>query len=204
MAVFSLSLPTRLTLTRPTTMETKHLNSAQKRAQAIKDELQQLDSDHLDTFIDGVEAIEPPKYRRVGAKIVPGLVMVDLKKGAETYNIGNVYFDGVNEIKNVKFRIGTGKFKVDRSDRLPKEGGNFLATPIYQFVAQEFIQLWQVKYQRIVEHKDMINEKRRSAHNMFNQLPRRSVNGKVTHSWLFPHCRNEYRGIKPRLTKEYY
>jgi hypothetical protein len=203
----SLSVSTTLILTCPATMETEHLNSAQKRAQVIKDELQQFDSDHLDTFIDGVEAIEPPKYRRVGAKIVPDLVMVKLKKGAETYNIGNVYFDEADEIVNIKFRIDTAvpKFKVDRSDRLPKERGNPLATPIYQFVAQEFTQLWRVKYQRIVEHKDIINEKRQFAHNMFNQPPRRSMDGKVTPSYYF--LAVEKRVImeyKPHLTKAHH
>jgi len=188
-------------------METKHFNSAQRRAQAIKDELQQSDSDHLDTFLDGVEAIEPPKYRRVGAKIVPDLVMVKLKKSAETYNIGNVYFHEADEIMNIKFRIDTtvSKLKVDRSDRLPKEEGNILAIPIYQFVAQEFVQLWKVKYQRIVEHKDIINEKRQLAHNMFNQPPRRSINGKVTSSYYFlaveKRVTMEY---KPHLTKEHH
>lgn len=188
-------------------METKHFNRAQKRAQTIKDELQQLDPDHLDTFIDGVEAIEPPKYRRVGAKIVPDLVKVNLKKGAETYNIGNVYFEEANEVKNVNFRIDTAtrnRFKVDRSDRLPKEGGNFLAIPIYQFVAQEFVPLWKVKYQRIVEHRDVINEKRQTAHHLFSQLPRRSVDGKVTHPYSFLSVETNTVVDKGRLASEHH
>jgi hypothetical protein len=187
-------------------MEIKYLNRAQKRAQAIKDELQQLDSDHLDTFIDGVEAIEPPKYRRVGAKIVPDLLKVNLKKGAETYNIGNVYFQEANEVKNVNFRIDTAtrKLKVDRSDRLPKEGGNFLAVPIYQFVAQEFVQFWKVKYQRIVEHRDVINEKRQLARNLFSQLPRRSVDGKVTHPCSFLSVETSTVVDKPRFANEHH
>lgn len=180
--VTSLCLSTTLTLTWPATMETQHLNRAQKRAQAIKTELQQLDSDHLNTFIDGVGDIEPPKYRRVGAKIVPDLAMVDLKQGVETYNIGNVYFQEADELRNVNFRIdlATKTFKIDRRDRLPKDQGS-LAIPILQSVAQEFIPLWKVKYQRIIEQKDIINEIRRLARNVFNQPPRLSVNGKVNH-----------------------
>jgi hypothetical protein len=165
-------------------METQYLNRAQKRAHAIKDELHQLDSDHLDTFIDGIANFEPPKYRRVGANIVPDLVMVDLKKGAEIYNIGNVYYHHANEIKNVSLHIElpTRKFKIVRSERLPNDERNFLATPIHQFVAQEFVSLWKAKYQRIVEHRDLINETRKYAHHLLSQPPRRSVNGKVRHS----------------------
>jgi hypothetical protein len=164
-------------------METKHFNGAQKRAQAIKDELHQLDSDHLDTFIDGRATNEPPKYRRVGANIVPDLVTVDLKKGAEIYNIGNVYYHHANEILNISLHIEprTHKLKVVRSERLSKDKGNFLSTPIYQFVAQEFVPLWKAKYQRIVEHRDLINETRKYAHHLLSQPPRRSVNGKVRH-----------------------
>jgi len=74
-----------------------------------------------------------------------------------------------------------------------------LAIPIYQFVAQEFVQLWKVKYQRIVEHRDVINEKRRLAHNIFSQLPRRSVDGKVTHPCSFLSVETNIVVDKPRL-----
>lgn len=161
-------------------MDITHLNRPQKRAQAIKEELTYLDPSHLDTFIEGVAEIEPPRYRRVGAKIVPDLVLVTLKKGANIYNLGNVYDNDTHEIKNVDIRMDNGiNANLDRSDRLPKDDGNFLSTPILHFVAQTFVPLWKAKFQTIKQHQLDINSKRSYAHNLLNQKVRFTVDGQV-------------------------
>jgi len=166
-------------------MDNPYFNRAMKRIQSIKDELTNLEFDHLNTFLEGVCEIEPPKYRHVNGKIQPDLVMVKRKDKTFTYDFGNIYYESTDEIQHVKFWMDNGTFKARRSERLPKDENVFLSIPIHRSVAQDIVPLYRMKHQRISEYMDYINDRRRMAYNLPIQKVRLSVNGKVSPTMFF-------------------
>ena len=166
-------------------MDNPHFNRAMKRAQSIKDELTNLEPDHLSSFLEGICEIEPPKYRHVNGKIQPELVMVKRKDNTFTYDLGNIYYNELDMIQHVELWIVNGAFRVRRSEELPRDEGNFLSIPIYRFIAQDMVSLYKVKHQRISEYMDYINDRRRMAYNLPIQKVRLSVNGKVSPTMFF-------------------
>ena len=77
------------------------MNKAQKRAISLNQDLNNLHTDHLHSFIDGLEPAEPPTYRFFQGVIQPPLVKVTLKEGARSYDFGNVIYSQSQEV-NIK------------------------------------------------------------------------------------------------------
>ncbi|KAH9872581.1 hypothetical protein J1614_004974 [Plenodomus biglobosus] len=68
------------------------LNTPQKRALILRDQLRWLEPHHLDTFIEGLANPEPPHYKKTNSITKPDLVLVTLKESASRFDLGNVIF----------------------------------------------------------------------------------------------------------------
>ncbi|KAF2263892.1 hypothetical protein CC78DRAFT_617265 [Lojkania enalia] len=156
-----------------------YFNRSQKRVRMMKNELQMLHTDHLNTFIEGVAAIEPPRYQYVKGVIQPPLTLVKLKDGANVFDLGNIYYPRESKIRHVRILVENGNRKLEKSDPLPSDDSNLLCIPIQHFVAQELFGLWRAKFQALTEHRDNINGLRQYAYGILKQPVRLSLNGKA-------------------------
>ncbi|KAF2273856.1 uncharacterized protein EI97DRAFT_480032 [Westerdykella ornata] len=164
-------------------MEYSHLNTAQSRVHAMKADLQNFDTDHLQSFLDGISDPEPPDYRKVNGKVVPSLQKVTLKESANKYHIGNVLFtvELPNEVQDVSLLVQKGEVDVFMDDPIPKDPNNPLSYPILDSIFMDLIPLWGAKYKAIKQRMVQINDVRAYAHNAPNQPePRLSYGTNLT------------------------
>ncbi|KAF2738577.1 hypothetical protein EJ04DRAFT_40733 [Polyplosphaeria fusca] len=156
------------------------LNKKQKRIHELKNQLDNSMTEHLNTFLDGVAEIEPPKYRDVDGVVMPSLVQIKLKEGANVLDLGNVYFSEDNVTRRVKMSIEKGRLKTIKLDPLPEDSLNPPSNPIHAHFVKGMEALWKAKYQWIRDHCDTLNLARSFMHNSVKIVPRRrSVDGQI-------------------------
>lgn len=66
------------------------LNKPQKRALILRDQLRYLEPAHLDIFLNGVTADEPPTYQHFNSATYPPLAQVTIKEEATSFDLGNL------------------------------------------------------------------------------------------------------------------
>jgi hypothetical protein len=160
-------------------MSSSHLNSAQARAQAMKEDLKNLNLDHLQSFLEGISDPEPPHYTKVDGRVWPTLRKVTLREGANTYHVGNVMFVDENTIHNVDLVVEHAEVEAYMHDALPKDLNNPLTQPIIDAILVDLIPLFDVKFKAIKERMFLINDVRAYAHNAPNSPEQRFKYGKV-------------------------
>jgi hypothetical protein len=165
-------------------MDRPHLNSHQVRAQTIKEELKNVDPDHLQTFLAGISDPEPPDYRLINGKVVPELTQVKLKEDANRFQVGNVYLAD-RGIVGVRFDVEDGEIQAYELDPIPKDDENPLSAPIPDFVMMDLLPLWKAKYEQMERRMRSINDVRAYAHSVCNQPEPSFTYGKVSFSFSF-------------------
>lgn len=156
------------------------LNKPQKRALILRDQLRYLEPAHLDTFLSGVTADEPPTYKNINGVVHPPLTQVTIKKDATSFDLGNVQFpeEGRGTFRTF-LTVEDGRFEMRTEDPLPKDDAELGSVSIHRFVAQNMFPLFEAKYKAIHARMEKINEARRVAYNMLDHPPAKFEEGEV-------------------------
>jgi hypothetical protein len=156
------------------------LNKPQKRALILRDQLRYLEPAHLDTYLEGVTADEPPTYNKFNGTVYPALAQVTIKDDATRFDLGNVQFP---EEGGVTYRayltVEDGRFEMRTVDPLPRDEAELASVSIHRFVAENMFPLFKVKYKAIHARMEKINEARRVAYNMLGHPPAKFEDGEV-------------------------
>jgi hypothetical protein len=156
------------------------LNKSQKRALILRDQLRYLEPTHLDTFLNGVTADEPPTYKHINGATYPPLAQVTVKQEATSFDLGNVQFTEVDGKTYRAFLTVEGdRFEMRTEDALPKDEADLASVSIHRFVAENMLPLFKEKYKAIHARMEKINEARRVAYNMLDHPPARFEDGEV-------------------------
>ena len=156
------------------------LNKPQKRALILRDQLRYLEPAHLDTFLNGVTADEPPTYQHFNGATYPPLAQVTIKEEATSFDLGNVQFSDTNgKTYRAYLTVEGGRFEIRTEDALPELDAELASVPIHRFVAENMLPLFKAKYKAIHARMEKINEARRNAYNMMNHPPARFEDGEV-------------------------
>ena len=156
------------------------LNKPQKRALILRDQLRYLEPAHLDTFLNGVTADEPPTYQHFNSATYPPLAQVTIKEEATSFDLGNVQFSDTNgKTYRAYLTVEGGRFEIRTEDALPELDAELASVPIHRFVAENMLPLFKDKYKAIHARMEKINEARRNAYNMMNHPPARFEDGEV-------------------------
>lgn len=157
-----------------------NLNKPQKRALILRDQLRYLEPAHLDSYLNGVAADEPPTYKHINGAVYPPLAQVTIKDDATRFDLGNVQFP---EEGGATFRayltVEDGRFEMRTEDALPKDDAELLSASIHRFVAENMFPLYKAKYKAIHARMEKINEARRVAYNMLDHPPAKFEDGEV-------------------------
>ena len=87
------------------------LNKPQKRALILRDQLRYLEPAHLDIFLNGVTADEPPTYQHFNSATYPPLAQVTIKEEATSFDLGNVQsVDGDGKTYRAYLTVEDGTF----------------------------------------------------------------------------------------------
>ncbi|ORY17637.1 hypothetical protein BCR34DRAFT_22783 [Clohesyomyces aquaticus] len=155
-------------------MDPPFLNRCQIRSRNVLQSLQNLHPDHLDTFLEGVGEIEPPRYQFLNGAVRPPLTLVDYKESAKTYDFGNVFLEDSTLCRIVLQVEDNGKFSRHQKEPLDRSQDNPLATPLPGYLIKDFTKHWKAKFEAIKERKAHINSVRQYAHHDFSQKTKRS------------------------------
>lgn len=159
------------------------LNKSQKRALILRDQLRYLEPAHLDTFLDGITADEPPTYKTDNGMVCPPLAQIRIKEHATRFDLGNVLFpEEGGKTSRVYLTVEDGRFEVRTEDALPKDDADLASVAIHRFVAENMFPLFQTKYKAIHARMEKINEARRVAYNMLDHPPAKFEDGEVSSS----------------------
>lgn len=151
-------------------MDPEFLNTAQRRAQTTMTLLKNHDRHHLEQFLDGVAANEPPQYELINGKVTPPFAEVSLNESATSFDLGNVKTDD-GRVVHVAYRIVKTTPRKEVSEALKYDDENPLTVPIPVAVANEHVDAWMAKYEAIARHMKAINEKRNYVFQMLKQKP---------------------------------
>ena len=163
------------------------LNKPQKRALILRDQLRYLEPAHLDTFLNGVTADEPPTYQHFNGATYPPLAQVTIKEEATSFDLGNVQFtDGDGKTYRAYLTMEGSRFEMRTEDALPKDDAELASVPIHRFVAENMLPLFKAKYKAIHARMEKINQARRNAYNMMNYPPAKFEDGEVCTRQQFP------------------
>ncbi|KAF3053293.1 hypothetical protein E8E11_009823 [Didymella keratinophila] len=156
------------------------LNKPQKRALILRDQLRYLEPAHLDRYLDGITADEPPTYKHINGTVCPPLAQVTIKDDATRFDLGNVQFP---EEGGVTYRayltVEDGRFEMRTEDPLPKNDAELASVSIHRFVAENMSPLFKAKYKAIHARMEKINEARRVAYNMLDHPPAKFEDGET-------------------------
>jgi hypothetical protein len=151
------------------------LNKPQRRALILREELRYQDNRHLDTFIEGISAEEPPTYTRQNGTVYPPLTEVKLKDTATRFDFGNVHFDTDVVLGTGVFHtwlvVEGGRFELRTDEPLPPDDQVIESVPIYAFIAKQMAPLFEQKFRAIWARKNQINEIRQVAFNLADSQP---------------------------------
>jgi hypothetical protein len=157
-----------------------HLNKPQKRALILRDQLRYLEPAHLDTFLDGISADEPPTYKNINGAIHPPFAQVIIKDGATRFDLGNVLFPEEGQMTyRAYLTVEDDRFEMRTENALPEDDAELSSIAIHRFVAENMFPLFKTKYKAIHARMEKINEARRVAYNMLNHPPARFIDGEV-------------------------
>ncbi|KAF1362086.1 hypothetical protein EJ07DRAFT_175300 [Lizonia empirigonia] len=156
------------------------LNKPQKRALTLRDRLRYLEPAHLDTFLDGVTADEPPTYRNINGTVTPPLTQITIKEDATRFDLGNVQFpEEGGKTYRVHLTVEDGRFEMRTEDALSKEDAELESVAIHRFVAENMFPLFKAKYKAIHARMEKMNEARRVAYNMHDHPPAKFEEGET-------------------------
>jgi hypothetical protein len=151
------------------------LNKPQRRALVLREELRLHDNRHLDTFIEGISAEEPPAYMRHNDTVYPPLTEVKLKESAARFDFGNVHFDTDVILGTGVFHtwlvVEDGRFELRTDEPLPSDDQVIQSVPIYAFIAKQMAPLFEQKFRAIWARKNQINEIRQIAFKLADSQP---------------------------------
>ncbi|KAJ4341559.1 hypothetical protein N0V95_007177, partial [Ascochyta clinopodiicola] len=154
------------------------LNKPQKRALILRDQLRYLEPAHLDTFLDGVTADEPPTYRSVNGNVWPPLAQITIRESATRFDLGNVQFpEEGGKTHRAWLTVEDERFEMRTEEPLPKDDTELASVSIHRFVAENMFPLFKTKYKAIHARMEKINEARRVAYNMLNHPPAKFEEG---------------------------
>jgi hypothetical protein len=175
------------------------LNKPQKRALILRDQLRYLEPTHLDTFLGGVTADEPPTYKNVNGVVHPPFAQVTIKEDATRFDLGNVQF---SEEGGGTFRVfltmEDERFEMRTEDPLLEDDAELGLVGIHRFVAENMFPLFKAKYKAIHARMEKINEARRVAYNMLDHPPAKFKEGEVRspHFYLHHHRLEHFKHSK--------
>ncbi|KAJ4379292.1 hypothetical protein N0V86_005337 [Didymella sp. IMI 355093] len=156
------------------------LNKSQKRALILRDQLRYFEPAHLDTYLEGITADEPPTYKNCNGTVYPPLTQVTIRNDATRFDLGNVQFP---EEGGVTYRayltVEDGRFEMRTVDPLPKDEAELASVSIHRFVAENMFPLFKAKYKAIHARMEKINEARRVAYNMLDHPPAKFESGET-------------------------
>ena len=139
------------------------LSASQKRALVLRDHLHYLAPHHLDSFLAGLYAPEPPPYRVVNGAVSPPLSSVSVRPDALRFDLGNVSCPGKRG-KEVVLRAalvyagGRVEMRTEGEGR-GEDGG----VPIHVFLAEKMAGLFWEKVEKVRERCLEVNRVRREA-----------------------------------------
>lgn len=146
----------------------------------MRDQLRYLQPAHLDSYLAGVSADEPPTYRKINGTVYPLPAQVGIRDEAVRFDLGNVQFpeeDGA--VYRAYLTVEDGRFEMRTEEALPRDDADLASVGIHRFVAENMLSLFRAKYKAIHARMEKINEARRVAYNMLDHPPARFEDGEV-------------------------
>lgn len=141
------------------------LNTAQKRALILRDQLRWNDPHHLDSFIEGLANVEPPSYQRCKGVIKPRLSLVALKESASRFDLGNVLFPEEDKgVLHAYLVHEEGSVEIFTEQPLPERKDSLNSVAIHGFIASTMIPIFKEKIGLIMTRVNKYNEARRAAY----------------------------------------
>ncbi|KAH9860294.1 hypothetical protein IAQ61_012079 [Plenodomus lingam] len=156
------------------------LNTAQKRALILRDQLRWFDPQHLDSFIDGLANPEPPDYKNINGVTTPDLVFVKLKASASRFELGNVIFPEENHgVLHAYLIFEHGKIEMHTEEALAESEQSLDHVAIHGFIARTMVEMFKKKIGMIMARISILNEARRSAYSSPPNSPVCIASGEV-------------------------